>query len=78
LFTAAEIDLDQFHRFGPRKPRPQDVNPYRGFSDLLQCYYHTGARTGELGLCKVGDLLFATHQVVLGSTTGPGRSGRPH
>jgi integrase len=66
LFTAAEIDLDQFHRFGPRRPRPQDDNPYRGFADLLRCYYHTGARTAELVLCKAGDVLFATQQVVLG------------
>jgi integrase len=64
LFAAAEIDLDQFHRFGPKTARAE--NPYRGFADLLKCYYHTGARTGELAACEVGDVLFRTGQVVLG------------
>ncbi len=64
LFAAAEIDLDQFHRFGPKKPRA--VNPYSSFADMLRCYYHTGARTGELAACKVEDVLFRTQQVVLG------------
>jgi integrase len=66
LFAAAEIDLDQFHRFGPKTPRAPEANPYRGFADLLRCYYHTGARTAELVLCRVGDVLFTTQQVVLG------------
>jgi hypothetical protein len=39
LFAAAEIDLDIFHRFGPKTPRPADQNPYRGFADMLRCYY---------------------------------------
>ncbi len=64
LFAAAKIDLDQFHRFGPKKPRA--VNPYASFADMLRCYYHTGARTGELAACKVEDVLFRTQQVVLG------------
>ncbi len=66
LFAAAELDLDQFHRFGPKTPRPADANPYRGLADLLRCYFHTGARTGELAACKVEDVLFLTSQVVLG------------
>jgi integrase len=66
LFAAAEIDLDQYHRFGPKTPRPAALNPYRGFAHLLRCYYQTGARTAELSLCRVGDVLFQTHQVVLG------------
>lgn len=66
LFAAAEIDLDQFHRFGPKTPRAPEDNPYRGFADLLRCYYHSGARTAELALCRVGDVLFATQQIVLG------------
>jgi integrase len=66
LFAGAEIDLDQFHRFGPKTPRAVNDNPYRGFADLLRCYYHTGARTAELALCRVGDVLFKTKQVVLG------------
>jgi integrase len=64
LFAAALIDLDQFHRFGPKTPRTK--NPYSGFADLLRCYYHTGARTGELAVCEVGDVLFQTGQVILG------------
>jgi integrase len=66
VFRAAEVDLDQFHRFGPKTPRPPGANPYRGFADLLRCYYHTGARTGELAACRVEDVLFRTGQVVLG------------
>jgi integrase len=66
LFAAAEIDLDQFHRFGPKTPRAPEDNPYRGFADLLRCYYHTGARTDELAQCRVGDVLFRTRQIVLG------------
>ena len=64
LFAAAVIDLDQFHRFGPKASRTE--NPYSGFADLLKCYYHTGARTGELAACEVGDVLFRTGQVILG------------
>jgi integrase len=67
LFAAAEIDLDEFHRFGPKTPRAAGDNPYRGFADLLRCYYHTGARTAELALCRAGDVLFKTRQVVLGT-----------
>jgi len=66
LFRAAELDLDQFHRFGPKTPRPPEDNPYRGFADLLRCYYNTGARTGELATCRVEDVLFRTGQVILG------------
>jgi integrase len=64
LFAAAEIDLDEFHRFGPKVPR--QANPYGSFADMLRCYYHTGARTGELAACLVEDVLFRTGQVVLG------------
>ncbi len=66
LFAAAEIDLDTFHRFGPKVPRPSDRNPYRGFADMLRCYYRTGARTDELAQCRVADVLFRTSQVILG------------
>lgn len=64
LFAAARLDLDDFHRFGPKTPRTE--NPYSGFADLLTCYYNTGARTGELAACEVGDVLFRTKQVILG------------
>jgi integrase len=66
LFAASEIDLDKFHKFGPKTPRAPGDNPYRGFADLLRCYYHTGARTDELAQCRVGDVLFRTRQIVLG------------
>ena len=66
LFAAAEIDLDTFHRFGPKTPRPSEKNPYRSFADMLRCYYWTGARTDELAQCRVADLLFRTSQVILG------------
>jgi integrase len=65
LFAAAAIDLDQFHRLGPRRT-PRAENPYGSFADLLKCYYHTGARTGELAACEVGDVLFRTGQIILG------------
>lgn len=64
VFAAAQLDLDRYHSFGPRKPREQ--NPYSEFADMLKCYYHTGARTHELAQCEVGDVLFRTGQVVLG------------
>lgn len=66
LFAAAEIDLDTFHRFGPKMPRPAGSNPYRSFSDMLRCYYWTGARTDELAQCREADLLLRTSQVILG------------
>ena len=64
LLAAAEIDLDELHRFGPKMPRKD--NPYGSFADMLRCYYHTGARTGELAACLVEDVLFRTSQVILG------------
>jgi integrase len=64
LFAAAAIDLDEFHRFGPKTPR--EANPYQVFAHMLRCYHHTGARTGELAACEVGDVLFNTSQVILG------------
>jgi integrase len=66
LFDAAEIDLDAFHRFGPKTPRPAEKNPYRSFSLMLHCYYLTGARTDELAQCRVDDVLRRTSQVILG------------
>lgn len=66
VFAAAEIDLDTFHRFGPKHPRPHGENPYRSFADMLRCYHATGARTDELAQCRVGDFLRETRQVILG------------
>ena len=42
-------------------------NPYLGFRDLLQCYYHTGARTSELAHIHVRNVLSRTQQVLLGT-----------
>ena len=64
LFAAAKINLDEFHRF--RSKAPKSDNPYSSFSEMLQCYFHTGARTGELAACLVEDVLFRTGQVILG------------
>lgn len=64
LFAAAKLDLDEFHRF--RSKAPNSENPYASFSEMLQCYFHTGARTGELAACLVEDVLFRTGQVILG------------
>ena len=64
VFAAARFDLDIF-RFGLKVAR--DQNPYEDFADMLKCYYHTGARTGELRRVEVGDVLFRTKQVVLGN-----------
>jgi len=63
LFAAAKIDLDQFHRFGPKTQRTE--NPYCGFADLLKCYYHTGARTGELAPRRfLSDAALAVRQLL--------------
>lgn len=64
LFEAARHDLDSFHRFGPKTPREQ--NPYEDFADMLRCYYHTGARTGELAAATVNNFLPKSRQVILG------------
>ena len=73
IFAAAKLDLDQFRRFGLEKTvglkgpeicRQSDV--YSDFCEMLQCYYHTGARTDELVACEVGDVLLRTRQVILG------------
>lgn len=65
LFKAAEVDLDAFHSFGPKHQRER--NPYKDFADMLRCYQHTGARTGELAKVEVADFQPRTRQVVLGN-----------
>ena len=76
LFEAAQVDLDVFHRFGPKENR--DVNPYRDFADMLRCYHHTGARTGELAKVEVCDLQLTTRQVVLGKHKTSRTQRQPH
>jgi len=73
VFAAAKMDLDQFRRFGLEKTLEQNGSEgcrqsevYSDFSEMLRCYYHTGARTDELVSCEVGDVLLRTKQVILG------------
>lgn len=70
LFACGEIDLDQFRRYGLEETiRRQGTDKLKrsgDFTEILKCYYHTGARTDELASCEVGDFLPRTGQVVLG------------
>lgn len=70
ILFCAEIELDQFRRFGMeetiKRMGVEKLRQSARFSELLRCYYHTGARTEELARCEVGDLLLKTRQVVLG------------
>lgn len=73
IFAAAEMDLDQFRRFGLEETLKRNgtdgcrqAEVYSNFAEMLRCYYHTGARTDELVSCEVGDVLLRTQQVVLG------------
>ncbi len=73
LFHFADADLgrvrdDQSGKYGKRQPheyRRGEQNPYRGFEDLLRCYYHTGARTSELADALVKDCQLRTAKLVL-------------
>jgi integrase len=70
LIDCAAIDPNQFRRHGlaatVARVGAAGLRRTSGFGDLLRCYYHTGARTGELAAVRVGDVLRATRQVVLG------------
>ncbi len=73
VFAAAEMDLDQFRRFGLEETLERNgsdgcrtAEDYASFAEMLRCYYHTGARTDELVSCEVGDVLLRTQQVILG------------
>jgi site-specific recombinase XerD len=70
LFTCGEYDLDQFRRHGlVRTIERKGIENLRrsgDFTQLLKCYYHTGARTDELASCEVGDFLPRTSQIILG------------
>jgi hypothetical protein len=48
LLAVSALDLEAFHRFGPKVLHADDRNPYRDFGDILRCYYATGTRTSEL------------------------------
>jgi integrase len=70
IFKCGELDLDQFRRHGLEETiRRQGFDRLRrsgDFTEMLKCYYHTGARTDELASCEVGDFLPRTSQVILG------------
>ena len=67
LFKAAKVDLDEFHRFGPKKRRK--VNPYQVFADMLKCYHAHRGQDGRAGRLRgrAGDVLFKDGaRVILG------------
>jgi integrase len=73
LFKKADADLakvradnGRYRTRATKEYRKGESNPYRQFMDLLHCYYHTGARTSELALIRVRNVLRRTKQVVLG------------
>lgn len=70
IFSYADIDLNQFRRFGLARTieriGSEKLKRSGSFSEMLRCYYHTGARTDELASCEVGDVLVRTRQIVLG------------
>jgi integrase len=73
LLLWADADLgkvrdDQTGKYRRRQPhefRPAGDNPYKGFAELLRCYYHTGARTSELAEAVVEDFQVRTRKLVL-------------
>jgi integrase len=73
LFKWADADIGKIQdektgKYRKRKRREYrcgDENPYRGFADVLRCYYHTGARTSELTDALVKDLQVRTKKLVL-------------
>lgn len=75
LFQWADADLGRIRdkktgKYRKRKLseyRSGEQNPYAGFSDLLRCYYHTGARTSELADAFVKDLQVRSRKLVLRS-----------
>jgi len=70
LLFCGGFDLDQFRRFGlantVARMGADNLKRSGDFTEMLKCYYHTGARTGELASCEVGDVLTRTRQVILG------------
>ncbi len=70
VLRCGELDPNQFRRYGMEKTiqrvGPGNLRRAGDFSEMLKCYYHTGARTDELASCEVGDFLRTTRQVILG------------
>lgn len=69
-FVCGAIDPDQFRRHGLeetiKRHGIEKLKRAGDFTEMLTCYYHTGARTDELASCEVGDFLPRTSQVILG------------
>lgn len=73
LFQWADADLGKiqdkksgkYRRRHPHEYRQGEQNPYRGFEDVLRCYYHSGARTSELADAVVNDFQVRTRKLVL-------------
>ena len=70
LFTCGEFAPDQFRRHGLeetiRRVGADNLKRAGDFTEMLKCYYHTGARTDELASCEVADFVPRTSQVILG------------
>jgi integrase len=73
LFEWADADLGKIRdvntgKYRRRKRgeyRSASQNPYKGFADMLRCYYHTGARTSELADALAKDFQVRTRKLVL-------------
>jgi integrase len=73
LFKWADADLGKirdrktgkYRRRKRKEYRSGSENPYRGFTEMLRCYYHTGARTSELADALVKDFQVRTRKLVL-------------
>ena len=54
----AETSVRHAWYWATKHPSPTPYLPRTsGFGDMLRCYYHTGARTGELAACRAGDFI---------------------
>lgn len=71
LLKWADADLATVRENGtirsrrPEEYRQEEANPYRGFRELLEVYWHTGARTSELAKARVGDFMRHSGMIVL-------------
>ena len=69
-FMCGEFDPDQFRRHGLeetiRRHGIEKLKRAGDFTEMLKCYYNTGARTDELASCEVGDFLARSSQVIFG------------
>lgn len=84
LLAFADYDLEPLYygkgktrRRTPEECRQGDENPYRGFADLLKCYYAIGPRTGEFAAIRLEDVSIRKSQVTLGKHKTANSTGRP-